>query len=106
MLFRSVSGRDLLQRVARGDAYAAEKRELFEASQDSDFFTLMRAFQFAKQSGFSLDACARHGINAKVAREVEQTYQQVLAIAEREKLGEGSKQCSVFSLWSVPQDRR
>ncbi len=90
-----VSGRDLLVRVMRGDARAAENRELFEASQDSDFFTLMRAFQFAKQNGFNLDACRSHGINAKVAREVELTYQQVLGIAEREGLGE--EKCLVIS---------
>ena len=83
-----VSGRDLLMRVQRGDARAAENRELFEASQDSDFFTLMRAYQFAKKNGFNPETCRRYGINAKVAREVEQTYQQVSAIAERERLGE------------------
>ena len=83
-----VSGRDLLMRVPRGDARAAETRELFEASQDSDFFTLMRAYQFAKKNGFNPETCRRYGINAKVAREVEQTYQQVLGIAEREGLGE------------------
>lgn len=83
-----VSGRDLLMRVQRGDTRAAENRELFEASQDSDFFTLMRAFHFAKKNGFNPDTCRRYGINAKVAREVEQTYLQVLGIAEREQLGE------------------
>lgn len=99
-----VSGRDLLVRVMRGDARAAENRELFEASEDSDFFTLMRAFQFAKQNGFNLDACRSHGINAKVAREVELTYQQVLGIAEREGLG--SEQCSVFSVQSKAADAK
>ncbi len=83
-----VSGRDLLQRVQRGNTRAAETREEFEASEASDFCTLMRAFEFAKQSRFNLDACRSRGINAKVAREVEMTCQQVLAIAERERLGE------------------
>ena len=92
-----VSGRDLLVRVLRGDAQAAENREEFEASPDSDFFTLMRAFEFARQHGFNLETCRRHGINSKVAREVEQTYQQVLAIAERERLGQAGNQCSVIS---------
>ncbi|MFA6546864.1 MAG: ATP-dependent helicase C-terminal domain-containing protein, partial [Limisphaerales bacterium] len=90
-----VSGRDLLMRVMRGDARAAENRELFEASEDSDFFTLMRAFEFAKQNGFNLDACRSRGINAKVAREVELTYRQILDIAEREGLGE--EECLVIS---------
>ena len=57
-----VSGRDLLMRVPRGDARATETRELFEASQDSDFFTLMRAYQFAKKNGFNPETCRRYGI--------------------------------------------
>ena len=83
-----VSGRDLLTRVQRGDARSAETREEFEASEDSDFITLMRAFEFAQDCRFNLDVCRSRGINAKVAREVEQTFQQVLAIAEREGGGE------------------
>ncbi|NBR86424.1 MAG: DEAD/DEAH box helicase [Proteobacteria bacterium] len=86
-----VSGRDLLTRVQRGDARSAETREEFEASEASDFITLMRAFEFAQDSRFNLDVCRSRGINAKVAREVEQTFQQVLAIAERE-----SKKCLVM----------
>jgi len=86
-----VSGRDLLMRVQRGDARAAENRELFEASQDSDFYTLMRAFHFAKKNGFNPETCRRYGINAKVAREVGQTYEQVLALAEREWRGEADE---------------
>ena len=80
-----VSGRDLLTRVQRGDARSAETREEFEASEDSDFITLMRAFEFAQDCRFNLDVCRSRGINAKVAREVELTFQQVLAIAEREQ---------------------
>ncbi len=81
-----VSGRDLLARVRRDEQHIAEARELFEASQDSDFFTLMRAFQFAKKSGFAFETCRRYGINAQVARQVEQTFDQLVAIAERERL--------------------
>ncbi|HEY6170045.1 MAG TPA: DEAD/DEAH box helicase, partial [Verrucomicrobiae bacterium] len=81
-----VSGRDLLMRVGRDDRHVAEAREVFEASGDSDFYTLMRAFQFAKNNNFSVEACRRFAINAKVAREVEQTFQQILEIARREKL--------------------
>jgi ATP-dependent helicase HrpB len=81
-----VSGRDLLQRLRREDKHIAEARELFEASQDSDFFTLMRAFQFAKKANFSFETCRRYGINAQVARQVEQTFEQLISISEREKL--------------------
>ncbi len=84
-----VSGRDLLQRVRREDQHIAEARELFEASQDSDFFTLMRAYQFAKNSNFSVERCRRHGINAQVARQVEQTFGQILQIAQQQKLVRG-----------------
>lgn len=81
-----VSGRDLLQRLRREDKHIAEARELFEASQDSDFFTLMRAYQFAKNAGFNTDQCRRYGIHALTARQVEQTYQQIVEIARRQRL--------------------
>jgi ATP-dependent helicase HrpB len=81
-----VSGRDLLQRLRREDKHIAEARELFEASQDSDFFTLMRAYQFAKKNNFSVETCRRYGINAQSARHVEQTFSQIVQIAEQQKL--------------------
>ncbi len=88
-----VSGRDLLVRLGRDDGHIAEARELFEAGAQSDFFTLMRAYQFAKNRGFSVEACRRYGIHAQTARQVEQTFAQILQIAERERPGEngGSK---------------
>ena len=81
-----VSGRDLLQRLRRDDKHIAEARELFEASQDSDFFTLMRAYQFAKNNNFSVESCRRYGIHAQSARQVEQTHQQIVQIAGQQKL--------------------
>ena len=81
-----VSGRDLLQRLRREDQHIAEARELFEASQESDFFTLMRAYQFAKNADFNPDRCRRYGIHALSAREVGQTYQQIVEIAGRQGL--------------------
>ncbi|MBI3418285.1 MAG: ATP-dependent RNA helicase [Verrucomicrobia bacterium] len=87
-----VSGRDLLQRLRREDKHIAEARELFEASQDSDFFTLMRAYQFAKNNNFNGDRCRRYGINAQSARQVEQTFEQIVEIARRQKLIERAAQ--------------
>ena len=81
-----VSGRDLLQRLRREDKHIAEARELFEASQDSDFFTLMRAYQFARKNNFNSESCRRYGIHAQSARQVEQTHQQIVQIAEQQKL--------------------
>jgi len=81
-----VSGRDLLMRLGRDDKHIAEARELFEASQDSDFYTLMRAYQFAKRSNFSVETCRRYGIHAQTARQVEQTYMQIMQLAEKQRL--------------------
>ncbi|MBI3850235.1 MAG: ATP-dependent RNA helicase [Verrucomicrobia bacterium] len=81
-----VSGRDLLMRVGRDDKHIAEARELFEASAESDFYTLMRAYQFAKKNNFSVETCRRYGIHAQTARQIEQTYQQIVQIAERQGL--------------------
>ncbi len=81
-----VSGRDLLQRLHRDEKHISAARELFEASQDSDFFTLMRAYQFAKKNHFSIETCRRYGINAQAAKQVEQTFDQIARLTEQQKL--------------------
>ena len=81
-----VSGRDLLTRLDRDDAETKTAREMFEDSGDSDFITLMRAYEFARKSGFSFDQCRAHGINAQAARQVEQTFQQILQAARQQRL--------------------
>jgi ATP-dependent helicase HrpB len=81
-----VSGRDLLMRLGRDDKHIAEARELFEASQESDFYTLMRAYHFAKKSNFSVETCRRYGIHAQTARQVEQTFEQILQVARQQRL--------------------
>jgi ATP-dependent helicase HrpB len=79
-----VSGRDLLARLGRDDKHIAEARELFEASAESDFFTLMRAFQFAKNNHFNVEPCRRYGVHAQIARQVQQTFEQILQLAGRD----------------------
>lgn len=81
-----VSGRDLLARLDRDDAQTKAAREMFEDSADSDFITLMRAYDFAKANGFSFDRCRTYGINAQVARQVEQTFQQIMHAAKQQSL--------------------
>jgi ATP-dependent helicase HrpB len=81
-----VSGRDMLMRLGRDDKHIQEARELFEASQESDFYTLMRAYQFAKKNNFSVETCRRYGIHAQTARQVEQTFDQILQIARQQGL--------------------
>jgi ATP-dependent helicase HrpB len=78
-----VSGRDLLARLDRDDAQTKAAREMFEDSVDSDFITLMRAYDFAKANGFSFERCRSYGINAQVARQVEQTFQQIMHAAKQ-----------------------
>lgn len=78
-----VSGRDLLARLDRDDVSTQAAREMFEDSTDSDFITLMRAYDFAKANAFSFDRCRSYGINAQVARQVEQTFQQIMHAAQQ-----------------------
>ncbi|MSU36117.1 MAG: ATP-dependent RNA helicase [Pedosphaera sp.] len=84
-----VSGRDLLTRLSRDDSHVKEARELLEGSELSDFYTLIRAQQFAKRCQYSVDQCRRYGIHAQTARLVEDTYRQFLDVARRERLLEG-----------------
>lgn len=81
-----VSGRDLLARLDRDDVSTQAAREMFEESADSDFITLMRAYDFAKANAFSFDRCRSYGINAQVARQVEQTFQQIMHAAQQQRL--------------------
>lgn len=99
-----VSGRDLLQRLRREDRHIADARELFEASQDSDFFTLMRAYQFAKNGGFNPDQCRRYGVHALSARQVEQTFQQIIDIARKQRMLEAEEKGDAQAGDSRPDD--
>jgi ATP-dependent helicase HrpB len=76
-----VSGRDLLVRLGRDDKHIAEARELFQASAESDFYTLMRAYQFARNNGYNVERCRRYGVHAQIARQVQQTFEQILQAA-------------------------
>ncbi|MCC6235932.1 MAG: ATP-dependent RNA helicase, partial [Verrucomicrobiales bacterium] len=82
-----VSGRDLLVRVGRDEAQLQERRDAFEDGGTSDFHTLMRAHEFARDHGFSVEACRRNAIHGQTARQVEDTYRQILQLAGREGLG-------------------
>ena len=79
-----VSGRDLLVRLGRDDKHIAGARELFEADNGSDFYTLMRAYQFARNNHFNPDRCRRYGVHAQIARQVQQTHEQIVRVAGAE----------------------
>jgi ATP-dependent helicase HrpB len=87
-----VSGRDLLVRLARDDKHIAEARELFEASAESDFYTLMRAYQFARNNNFNPEQCRRYGVHAQIARQVQQTFEQIAQIAGGQKTMQPAKE--------------
>lgn len=81
-----VSGRDLLMRLDRDDTQRKQAREDFEDSVQSDFHTLIRAHEFARECNFDIQSCQRMGIHAQTARQVEDTFRQLLQIARRERL--------------------
>jgi ATP-dependent helicase HrpB len=83
-------GRDLLAR--RQGTHADDGRdELFDGESESDFFVLMRPWQYAEQSGYQMDRCRRLGINTQAARQVAPLFEQFLRIAAEEGLDIGDK---------------
>ncbi|MDH3603895.1 MAG: ATP-dependent helicase HrpB, partial [Candidatus Tectomicrobia bacterium] len=77
--------RDLL--VRRIPKHVREAREnLLGDRADSDFFILMRAWRYAQQHNFRLDACRRLGIHARAARQVTPLFEQFLRVAEQQGL--------------------
>jgi ATP-dependent helicase HrpB len=77
--------RDLL--VRRIPKHVREAREnLLGERADSDFFILMRAWRYAQQHHFQLDACRRLGIHARAARQVTLLFEQFLRVAEQQGL--------------------
>lgn len=76
-----VGGRDLLVRAAKADPRARDARDDFAEGAASDFEALMRAWCWARDARFDLDACRSRGIHAQTAREVAATFRQFLALA-------------------------
>jgi ATP-dependent helicase HrpB len=78
-------GRDLLLRNV--DKTTNEFREdLLGEKATSDFWILMRAWNYAAQNQFRLDACRKLGIHAVTARQVGPLLEQFLRIAKSEGL--------------------
>lgn len=74
----------LLRGISREVAQARE--EVLGEEHESDFFLLMRAWRFAEQNRFSVEACRRLVIHAQAARPVGALFEQFLEIARAEKL--------------------
>jgi ATP-dependent helicase HrpB len=86
-----VSGRDLLLRQSREQNQGPPSRERFEEDTESDFHTLLRAQEFARDCHFDLHTCQRAGIHAQTARQIDETFRQLLQIAAKEQLFDGKE---------------
>ena len=78
-------GRDLLLRNVGRDVMSA-REDLLGDKASSDFWILMRAWNYAANNQFRLDACRRLGIHAVTARQVGPLFEQFLRIAKGEGL--------------------
>ncbi|HEU5395896.1 MAG TPA: helicase-related protein, partial [Verrucomicrobiae bacterium] len=78
-------GRDLLLRNVDRDT-ASAREDLLGDRATSDFWILMRAWNYAARNQFRLDACRRLGIHAVTARQVGPLLDQFLRIAGKEGL--------------------
>lgn len=78
-------GRELLLRNV-GRETASFREDFFGEKAESDFFILMRAWNYAAKNNFRLDAARRAGIHMVTARQVGPLFKQFLDIAERERL--------------------
>jgi len=78
-------GRDLLLRGG-GKEVRDDREDLLGDKASSDFWILMRAWNFALRNQFHLDACRRLGIHAVTAKQVGPLFEQFLRIAKEEGL--------------------
>ena len=78
-------GRDLLIRNAGKDVETA-REDLLGEKASSDFWILMRAWSFAFNNQFRMDACRKLGIHAVTAKQVGPLFDQFLRIAKDEGL--------------------
>jgi ATP-dependent helicase HrpB len=78
-------GRDLLLRNVGREVESA-REDLLGDKASSDFWILMRAWNYAARNQFRLDACRRLGIHAVTARQVGPLFEQFLRIARDEGL--------------------
>jgi len=78
-------GRDLLLRNC-GKEVESAREDLLGEKASSDFWILMRAWSFAFNNQFRVDACRKLGIHAVTAKQVGPLFDQFLRIAKDEGL--------------------
>ena len=84
-------GRDLLLRNVDRDTNSL-REDLLGEKASSDFWILMRAWTYAANNQFRLDACRRLGIHAVTARQVGPLFEQFLRIIKDEGLDVKSRE--------------
>ena len=78
-------GRDLLIRNPGREVESA-REDLFGDKATSDFWIVMRAWSYAVNNQFRMDACRKLGIHAITAKQVGPLFEQFLRIAKDEGL--------------------
>jgi ATP-dependent helicase HrpB len=78
-------GRSLLIRRT-GKETRADREDFLGEETTSDFFILMRAWNYADRTGYNLDQCRRLGIHAQAARQVRPLFDFFQRIAREQGL--------------------
>ena len=85
LLAALTQGRDILMR-RQGGSVDDRRDDMLGESSVSDFFRLVRAWNYADKNGYRLDACKRLGVHAQSARQVKPLFEHFLSIAKQEGL--------------------
>lgn len=85
LLAALTQGRDILMR-RQGGSVSDKRDDLLGESAVSDFFRLVRAWNYADKNGYRLDACKRLGVHAQSARQVRPLLEHFMNIAKQEGL--------------------
>ena len=90
-------GRDLLLRNCGKDVETA-REDLLGEKASSDFWIVMRAWSYAFNNQFRMDACRKLGIHAVTAKQVGPLFDQFLRIAKDEGLDTRSQEVKDVAL--------
>ncbi len=67
------------------------REDILGEEHESDFFLLMRSWQYAHKANYRMESCRELGIHAQSARQVGPLFEQFLQIAEKEGLHIGDR---------------
>ncbi|MEO8205147.1 MAG: ATP-dependent helicase HrpB [Chthoniobacterales bacterium] len=85
-----VQSRNLL--LGKVDADIRKRREDLFEDATSDFARLARAFRYAEQNQFQIEACRSLGIHADTARQVQRAYREFLKLSVSRGVPEESEE--------------